>query len=113
MFDRESNFNNLLGFIPYWDYNSNNEWNGQKITTTNTIDKIRLNCDCVVEFVVKAVREPILFSFDLDEPPGYKIFCEPETPHYKKNRICFEHHINRLQVVEDINYHYPETMLLL
>ena len=30
------------------------------------------------------VRQPILLNFVLDKPSGYKIFCEPETIHYKK-----------------------------
>ena len=25
-----------------------------------------------------------MFSFVLDKKPGYKVFCEPETIHYKK-----------------------------
>ena len=29
-------------------------------------------------------KKIILFSFVLDGPPGYKVFCEPETIHYKK-----------------------------
>ena len=34
--------------------------------------------------VVNGTRQPILFSFVLDKPTGYKVFCEPETIHYKK-----------------------------
>ena len=30
------------------------------------------------------VQRPLLFSFVLDKPSGYKVFCEPETIHYKK-----------------------------
>ena len=26
----------------------------------------------------------LYFFFNLDEPPAYKVFCEPETIHYKK-----------------------------
>ena len=34
--------------------------------------------------LLMVVRQPILFSFVLDKPAGYKVFCEPETIHYKK-----------------------------
>ena len=30
------------------------------------------------------LRQPLLFSFVLDKPSGYIVFCEPETIHYKK-----------------------------
>ena len=32
------------------------------------------------------MRQPILSSFVLDKPSGYKVFCEPETIHYKKTK---------------------------
>ena len=51
----------------------------------STKDKIHLKCDCVDGSVVNGLRQPILFSFMLDKHPGYKVFCEPETIHYKKN----------------------------
>ena len=34
--------------------------------------------------VVNGVRQPILYSFVLDKPSVYKVFCGPETIHYKK-----------------------------
>ena len=43
------------------------------------INKIHLNCDCNDGSVIKGVRQPILYSFVIDKPPGYKVFCEPET----------------------------------
>ena len=33
---------------------------------------------------VNCIRQPILYSFVLDKKPGYKVFYEPETIHYKK-----------------------------
>ena len=50
----------------------------------NTIDKIHFKCDCFDGCIQDGVRETILFSFVLDKPSGYKVFCEPETIHYKK-----------------------------
>ena len=43
-----------------------------------------MNCDCIDGSVVNGLRQPILYSFVLDKLPGYKVFCEPETIHYKK-----------------------------
>ena len=50
----------------------------------NTINKIHLKCDCIDGSIQDGVRQPILFTFVLDKPSGYKIFSEPETIHYKK-----------------------------
>ena len=50
----------------------------------NTINKNHLKCDVFDGSLVNGLKQPILFSFILDKPPGYKIICEPETIHYKK-----------------------------
>ena len=44
-----------------------------------------MKCDCIDGSLQDGIRQPILFSFVLDKPSGYKIFCEPETIHYKKS----------------------------
>ena len=43
-----------------------------------------MKCDCVDGSIQDGVRQPILFSFVLDKPAGYKVFCEPETIQHKK-----------------------------
>ena len=43
-----------------------------------------MKSDVIDGSVVNGVREPILFSFVLAEKPGFKVFCESETIHYKK-----------------------------
>ena len=43
-----------------------------------------MKCDFFDGSAVNGSRQPILHSFILDKPPGYKIFCEPETIQYKK-----------------------------
>ena len=43
-----------------------------------------MKCDCINGSIQNGSRKPILFSFVLDKPAGYKVFCEPETIHYKK-----------------------------
>ena len=86
-------FHTFLGFSPYWDYKPNNSnhvlipgvYPSDKIILNlNTKDKIHLKCDAIDGSVVNGIRQPILFSFVLDKPPGYKVFSEPETIHYKK-----------------------------
>ena len=48
------------------------------------IDKIHLKCDCIQGSIVNGKREPILFSFVLSSPPGYKIYKEPGVKLFKK-----------------------------
>ena len=48
------------------------------------MNKSHLKCGCIDGSLQDGVRQPILFTFVLDKPNGYKIFSEPETIHYKK-----------------------------
>ena len=82
-----------MGFEPYWDYKPTNAFNsnGEGVYTSdkiilklNTINKTHLKCDCIDCSVQDGVRQPILFSIVLDKPSGDKVFCQPETIHYKK-----------------------------
>ena len=43
-----------------------------------------MKCDVINGSIIDDAQQPILYSFHLDKPPGYKVFCEPETIHYKK-----------------------------
>ena len=81
-------FHSLLGHDPYFDYKVPGVYTSNKFLNLNTTNKIHLKCDCVDGSIQDGIRQPILFTFVLDKPSGYKIFCEPETIHYKK--ICFE-----------------------
>ena len=83
-FDEKSFFNTILGFTPGWDYKHYNQYLSQKIVNLSNTNKIHLKCDAIDGSVVNGVRQPILYSFVLDKPAGYKIFSEPETIHYKK-----------------------------
>ena len=83
-FDEKSFYHTLLGFTPYWDYKPGVYSSDKVILNLNTINKIHLKCDCIDGCIQDGVRQPILFSFVLDKPSGYKIFCQPETIHYKK-----------------------------
>ena len=94
-FDKKSFFHTLLGFTPYWDYKPRNAIHADApgvytsdkiILSIYTINKIHLKCDCIDGSIQDGIRQPILYSFVLDKKPGYKIFSEPETVHYKKNK---------------------------
>ena len=50
------------------------------------IDKVHLKCDCIQGSITNGVREPILYSFVLSSPPGYKIFKEPRVKLVQKDK---------------------------
>ena len=83
-FDKKSFFSTILGFTPGWDYKHHNKYTSQKVVNLGSTNKIHLKCDCIDGSVLNGIRQPILYSFILDKLPGYKVFCEPETIHYKK-----------------------------
>ena len=43
-----------------------------------------LKCNVSDGSVTNGVRLPILYTFALDQQPRLKVFCEPETTHYRK-----------------------------
>ena len=83
-FDENSFFSTILGFTPGWDYKHYNQYLGQEIVNLTSTNKIHLKCDVIDGSIVNGDRQPILYSFVLDKPSGYKVFCELETIHYKK-----------------------------
>ena len=83
-FDEKSFFSTILGFTPCWDYKHYNEYTSQKTVNLGSTNEIHLKCDVTDGSVVNGLRQPILYSFVLDKLPAYKVFCEPETIHYKK-----------------------------
>ena len=83
-FDEKSFFSTILGFISGWDYKHYNRYISQKIVNLSSTNKIHLKCDAIDGSLVNGIRQPILYSFVLDKPSGYKVFSEPETIHYKK-----------------------------
>ena len=83
-FDEKSFFSTILGFTPGWDYKHYNKYTSQKIVNLSNTNKIHLKRDAINGSVVNGLRQPILYSFVLDKLPGYKVFSEPETIHYKK-----------------------------
>ena len=83
-FDEKSFFSTILGFTPGWDYKHYNQYLSQKIVNLSSTNKIHLKCDAIDGSIQDGVKQPILFSFVLDKPSAYKVFCQPETIHYKK-----------------------------
>ena len=83
-FEEKSFFSSILGFNPGWDYKHYKKYTSQKLVNLGSTNKIYLKCDCIDGSVVNGLRQPILYSFVLDKLPGFKVFSEPETTHYKK-----------------------------
>ena len=81
-------FNKILGFSPHWNYKNiasyDREYFSEKNKDLSIIDKIHLKCNCSDVSVLNGVRQPIIYSFVLEKPPGFKVFCEPETTHFEK-----------------------------
>ena len=46
--------------------------------------KFDLKCYVFIGSILDGCRQPILYSFVLDKPVGYKVFSQPETVHYQK-----------------------------
>ena len=44
----------------------------------------------IIDNIVNRIRQPVLFSFALDKPPGHKIYKEPRIKLFKKriNLFC-------------------------
>ena len=83
-FDEKLVFSTVLGFASGWDYKHFNEYFSQNIVNLSCTNKIHLKCDVIDGSVLNGIRQPIFFSLVLDKLSGYKVFCEPDTIHYKK-----------------------------
>ena len=82
--DEKSFFSTILSFSPSWDYKHYNKYISQKIVNLSSTNKIHLKCDSFDGRIRNGLKQPILFSFVLNTPTRYKVFCEPEAIHYKK-----------------------------
>ena len=91
-FNEKSFLNTLLGFTPYWNYKPTNAihadspgvYTSDEILNSSGRGKILLKCDVIDGNIANGTQVPILFSFILDKPSGYKLSCEPETINFKK-----------------------------
>ena len=56
----------------------------EKPILITSIDNVHLSCDCGDDPIVNGIREQILFYFNPNAPPGYKIIKEPTAVLKKK-----------------------------
>ena len=57
-----------------------------------SIDKVHIKCGCIDGSILNGIRQPILYSFALDQPPGQKIYNEPKVKLLKKvDKSVFSH----------------------
>ena len=88
-FNENSFFTTILGFTSCWDYKHYNEYTSQKIVNLSTTNEIQLKCYVIDDSVINGIREPILYTFVLDIPSSYKLFCQPATIHHKRIKKSF------------------------
>ena len=94
-FIEKSFFHTSLKFTPYCDYKSTNAFHADfpgvytidELLNLSTTEKIHFKTNVIDGSVVDSLRQPILFSFVLDIPSGYKVLGEPETIQYKKSYV--------------------------
>ena len=83
LFTNKSFFYTILGFTQshqgplndiegYYQILPGNYQSDRPINITG-IDKVHLKCDCIQASIMNGIRQPILYSFALSSPPGYKI----------------------------------------
>ena len=62
----------------------------KKKNILNIIVEVLLKCDVFDGNVENGLKQPTSYTFALNEPPGYEIFCERETAPYKKNKTVLD-----------------------
>ena len=102
IFTEKSFFYTILGFIQSRSYPLDGidgfyqlipgSYKSDKPVNITGNDKIHLKCDCIQGSIVNGTREPILYSFGLSSPPGYKMYNEPRVKLFKKiNKSVLSH----------------------
>ena len=102
LFTEKSFFYTILGFTQSRSYplddidgfyqNIAGSYKSDKPINITGIDKILLKCDCIQGSIVNGIREPILYSFAISSPPGFKIYNEPRIKLFKKvNKSVLSH----------------------
>ena len=89
IFTNKSFFYSILGFTQSHSYPLDDiegfyqliagSYISDKPINITGIDKDHLKCNVVDGSIVNGVREPILYSFALDQPPGHKIYKEQKV----------------------------------
>ena len=102
LFTKKSFFYTILGFTqsrsyPLEDIDGfyqliSGSYKSDKPINITGIDKVHLKCDCIDGSIMNGIREPFLYSFSLDQPPGHKIYKEPKVMLFKKiNKSILSH----------------------
>ena len=81
-FTVDKNIGRLLGFNRRI-LKESVSYTSDKVVDIMSIDKIHLNCDKVEGSILNGKPSSILYSFEIDKSPGYKIIKNPETILYK------------------------------
>ena len=102
IFTNESFFYTILGFTQSHSYPLDDidgfyqliagSYRSEKPINITGIDKVHLKADCIDGSIMNGTREPILYSFALDQPPGHKIYKEPKVKLLEKiNKSVLSH----------------------
>ena len=102
IFTNKSFFYTILGFTQSHSYPLDDlegfyqlipgSYQSERPINITGIDKVHLKCDCIDGSIMNGIREPILYSFSLDQPPGHKIYKEPKVKLFKKiNKSILSH----------------------
>ena len=102
IFTNKSFFYTILGFTQSHSYPLDDlegfyqlipgSYQSERPINITGIDKVHLKCDCIDGSIMNGTREPILYSFALDQPPGHKIYKEPKVKLFKKiNKSILSH----------------------
>ena len=88
IFTNKSFFYTILGFTQSHSYPLQDiegfyqlipgTYKSNKPINITGIDKVHLKSDCIDGSIMNGIREPILYSLSLDQPPGHKIYKEPK-----------------------------------
>ena len=77
-------YSGVLGGIEGFNQTIPGEYKSNRPRNITAIDENHLKADCINGSIVNGIREPILFSFALDKPPGHKKFKGSRTKLFKK-----------------------------
>ena len=103
IFTNKSFFYTILGFTQSHSYPLDviegfyqlipGSYQSERPINITGIDKVHLKCDCIDGSIMNGTREPILYSFAIDQPPGHKIYKEPKVKLFKKTNKSMLSHI--------------------
>ena len=111
IFNNKSFFYTTLGFTKSHSYPLDDidgfyhliagSYKGNKPINITGIDKVHLKCNVIDGSIVNGIRETILYSFPLDQPPGHKIYKEPKVKLFKEINKRVLSHITFYQEDDD------------